>query len=65
MDTIDDLINQINCFNTRRKELLEKKETDDLFANTELRRIYLEMYSLSKRIAILSDRENSKKPTSE
>lgn len=57
MDTIDTLINDINCFNTRRKELLEKKETDALFTKTELRRIYFEISSLSKRLSILADKK--------
>ncbi|GEM_PF-1440495 len=57
METIEDLINQINYWNTKRKELLEKKGKDNLFVNTELRRIHLEIYSLSKRLSILADKK--------
>ena len=67
METIEDLINQINYWNTKRKELLEKKGKDNLFVNTELRRIHLEIYSLSKRLSILADKKTDfwiRKPVS-
>ena len=57
METIEDLINQINYLNTKRKELLEKKGKDALFTKTELRRIYFEISSLSKRLSILADKK--------
>lgn len=67
METIEDLINQINYWNTKRKKLLEKKGKDNLFVNTELRRIHLEIYSLSKRLSILADKKTDfwiRKPVS-
>ena len=67
METIEDLINQINYWNTKRKELLEKKGKDNLFVNTELRRIHLEIYSLSKLISIIADKKTDfliRKPVS-